>query len=65
LRQPLADIFKKVEDNLYHLQITWHKLEDYRNQLQAKTQDEKVLGKLQEINYCFKKYTFNLCLLSK
>lgn len=51
LRKPLADTFKKVEDNLNHLQITWHKLEDYRNQLQAKTQDDKVLGKLQEINF--------------
>lgn len=51
LRQPLADTLRKVEDNLTHLQITWHKLEDYRHQLQAKTQDEKVLGKLQEINF--------------
>ncbi|WP_144051367.1 hypothetical protein [Geminocystis herdmanii] len=51
LRQPLAQKLTIVEDNLNHLQITWHKLEDYRNQLQAKTQDDKVLGKLQEINF--------------
>lgn len=51
LRQPLAQKLTTVEENLNHLQITWHKLEDYRNQLQFKTQDEKVLSKLQEINF--------------
>ncbi|WP_324283081.1 hypothetical protein VKI22_08795 [Cyanobacterium aponinum UTEX 3221] len=51
LRQPLAEELATVEENLNHLQITWHKLEDYRNQLQFKTQDEKVLSKLQEINF--------------
>ncbi len=51
LRQPLAQTLTTVEENLNHLQITWHKLEDYRNQLLSKTQDEKVLGKLQEINF--------------
>lgn len=50
-RQPQAKKLMTVEENLNHLLITWHKLEDYRNQLQAKTQDEKVLGKLQEINF--------------
>jgi len=50
-RQPQAQKLITVEKNLNHLLITWHKLEDYRNQLQAKTQDEKVLGKLQEINF--------------
>lgn len=50
-RKPQAQNLTTVEDNLNHLQITWHKLEDYRNQLQAKTEDDKVLGKLQEINF--------------
>jgi ABC-type phosphate/phosphonate transport system ATPase subunit len=50
-RQPLAQKLTAVEQNLNHLLITWHKLENYRNQLQEKTQDEKILGKLQEINF--------------
>jgi len=51
LRQPLAQTLTTIEENLNHLQITWHKLEDYRHQLQTKTQDDKVLSKLQEINF--------------
>jgi hypothetical protein len=50
-RQPLAQNLARVEKDLNNLKAIWYKLEDYRNQLQQKTQDDTVLNKLQQINF--------------
>lgn len=50
-REPLAKNVQQAEDNLHKLSQLWHQLEETKDQLLEKIEDETIKGKLNEINF--------------